>query len=57
MTDEAPQTRQEVALYISDISSSLSRMARNVGLDSLAYILDMARMEAQAEAATNQPLD
>lgn len=50
MADDASQTPQEVALYISDITSGLARMARNAGLDAIAYILDMARMEAQAEA-------
>ena len=35
-----------VAHYIASLAEELSRLARNNELDALAYILDMARLEA-----------
>jgi hypothetical protein len=50
LPEHAPQTPREVAIYIGDMTGHLARMARNAGLDALAYVLEMAMMEAQAEA-------
>jgi hypothetical protein len=36
----------EVALYIGALSGELGQLARANGLETLGYILDMARMEA-----------
>ncbi|MGO9849347.1 MAG: hypothetical protein ACLPKT_22900 [Methylocella sp.] len=35
-----------VAHYIASLAEELSRLAKNHELDALAYILDMARLEA-----------
>ncbi len=35
-----------VALYIGSIAEELSRLAKSHEFDALAYILDMARLEA-----------
>ncbi|MBA1157179.1 hypothetical protein [Microvirga mediterraneensis] len=37
---------QETAQYISEFSAELSFLARETKLDLLAYLLDMARLEA-----------
>jgi len=41
--EETPGT---VALYVASITEELAQMAKRQGLDSLGYILDMARLEA-----------
>jgi hypothetical protein len=38
--------RSEVALYIGSLAEELSSLAKNHDFDALAYILDMARLEA-----------
>lgn len=45
--------RTQVAMYIASMSADLSKMARSVGLDSVGYLLEMARLEA--ENAAHQP--
>lgn len=37
----------EVAVYIAALSDELSRLARGSGLVALAYILEMAKLEAR----------
>jgi hypothetical protein len=44
----------DAADYIAAMVEELSRLARSLNLDTLAHILDMARMEA-AEAAQTWP--
>ena len=39
-------TASETAQYISEFSAELSYLAREARLDLLAYLLDMARLEA-----------
>ncbi|WP_157089515.1 hypothetical protein [Bosea sp. WAO] len=41
------QTQLSVALYIEEISQELAVMARTARLDSLAYFIDMTRLEAE----------
>ena len=36
----------DAALYISSIADELARLAKHYDLEALAYILDMARLEA-----------
>ena len=38
--------KPEVALYIGSLAAELARLAKNNEFDELAYILDMARLEA-----------
>lgn len=47
--DPDPTLRKEVARYIESMTIELRVMARGAGLDSLAYFLDMARLEAAAQ--------
>jgi len=42
----AKMSAQETARYISEFSAELSYLARETKLDLLAYLLDMARLEA-----------
>jgi hypothetical protein len=45
--DEGPcDERTAAACYIATLSADLAAMAKRQGLDTLAYILDMARLEA-----------
>jgi hypothetical protein len=43
-------SRAETAAYIADLSGNLARMAREHRLDALAYILEMAQLEAKSTA-------
>lgn len=51
MKDDEPgqegQTPAQAAAYIAELSGSLSAIARRHRLDTLGYILDMARLEAE----------
>lgn len=38
--------KPDVALYIASLAEELARLAKSHDLDALAYILDMARLEA-----------
>lgn len=40
-----------VAAYVAALSEELARLARASGLVTLAYILDMARLEARGEVS------
>ncbi|WP_309389734.1 hypothetical protein [Chelatococcus sambhunathii] len=42
--------RSEVATYIASLTADLSEMSRRQGLSTLAYLLDMARLEAEGAA-------
>ena len=41
-----PVARPEAAAYVAALSCELIGIARENGLDTLAYLLDMARLEA-----------
>jgi hypothetical protein len=49
VTDDEAQAA-ETARYIADITGGFALLARKAGLDVLAYILDMAKLEAQETA-------
>jgi len=42
--------RTAVANYVATLSADLAAMARRHGLQTLGYILDMARLEAENES-------
>lgn len=53
MTDTSSPGRDEpaaVAAYIAAMVSEMARLARASGLSTLAYVLDMAHLEAKAAA-------
>jgi len=39
--------RAAAAAYIAELSANLASIARQHGLDTLSYVLDMARLEAE----------
>ncbi|HVG50510.1 MAG TPA: hypothetical protein VM867_02630 [Xanthobacteraceae bacterium] len=45
----------KTAEYIAELCADLSRLAREESLDTLAYLLDMARLEAQSLAQQSRP--
>jgi hypothetical protein len=47
------EARTAAAVYIADLTGSLALIARDHGLNTLAYLLDMAKLEA--ENAKNSP--
>jgi len=44
-----PSDRAAVANYVATLSADLADMARRHGLQTLGYLLDMARLEAENE--------
>ncbi|MGE0653806.1 MAG: hypothetical protein AB7P12_18975 [Alphaproteobacteria bacterium] len=50
-----PDDRQSVAAYVATLTADLSALARQQGLHTLGYILDMARLEAETAAREVDP--
>jgi len=48
-TDE-PADRTAAASYVAALAGDLAAIARQHGLETLGYILDMARLEAENES-------
>ena len=42
-----PEHRAAVAAYVATLSAELSNMARRTGLDTLGYLLEIVRLEAE----------
>ena len=42
--------RTQVAVYVASMSADLANMARHSGLDTLGYLLEMVRLEAENAA-------
>jgi len=47
-TKSQADDRAAAAAYVAELSSDLAAIARRHGLDTLGYLLDMARLEAEA---------
>lgn len=45
--------RNEAAEYIASMSANLASMARQHGLNTLGYLLDMAKLEAETATRLN----
>ena len=45
--------RTAVATYVASLSADLAKMARETGLDTLGYLLEMVRLEAESSARQN----
>jgi hypothetical protein len=43
-----------VASYVASLSADLAALARRTGLDTLGYLLEMARLEAESVARQAQ---
>ncbi len=50
-----PPSQQHTASYIADLTTELSQLARTSGLDILAYLLDIAQLEASSTARRHMP--
>ena len=50
-----PASARETARYIADLSAGMAELARGSGLDVMAYLLELVRLEAE-EAAQNLPI-
>jgi hypothetical protein len=48
-----PGSRAAVASYVATISADLAAMARRQGLETLGYLLEMARLEAESANRAN----
>jgi hypothetical protein len=48
-TDEKAPNRTAVAEYVAAMTADLATIARQNGLNTLGYILDMARLEAETQ--------
>ena len=53
--DLPPHRPREAAVYIAELACDLARLARESGLLELAYLLDIARMEAEMVASRTPP--
>jgi hypothetical protein len=45
-----PGDRTAVATYVATLSADLATMARSTGLETLGYLLEMVRLEAESSA-------
>ncbi len=50
-----PGSRAAVASYVATLSADLAAMARRQGLETLGYLLEMARLEAESANRANGP--
>jgi hypothetical protein len=50
-----PAGRTAVASYVATLSADLANMARETGLDTLGYLLEMVRLEAESSARQSGP--
>ena len=49
-----PASARETARYIADLSEGMAELARGSGLDVMAYLLELVRLEAE-EATQSLP--
>lgn len=47
--------KAHVAVYVASMSADLANMARHTGLETLGYLLEMARLEAENAARHGTP--
>jgi hypothetical protein len=47
-TSGEPASRAAVASYVASISADLAAMSRKTGLETLGYLLEMVRLEAES---------
>jgi hypothetical protein len=52
-TSGDPGSRAAVASYVATLSADLATMARRTGLDTLGYLLEMVRLEAESASRHN----
>lgn len=52
---DEPNSQTAVASYVASLSNDLASMARRSGLDTLGYLLEMVRLEAESVTRHNGP--
>lgn len=52
---DEPNGQTAVASYVASISNDLAAMSRRTGLDTLGYLLEMVRLEAESLTRHNGP--
>ena len=52
-----PPDPEDVAAYIADIADELAKMAANSELETICYLLTLARLEAEAASRRNANTD
>jgi hypothetical protein len=52
---DEPNGRTAVASYVATLSNDLATMARRSGLDTLGYLLEMVRLEAESVTRHSGP--
>jgi hypothetical protein len=52
-TESEPGDRAAVANYVATLSADLATMARRNGLETLGYLLEMVRLEAESASRHN----
>jgi hypothetical protein len=58
MIDKAPlpaEDRTAAAAYIADLTGGLAQIVRRHGFNTLGYLLDMAKLEAESVKSMNGP--
>lgn len=55
LDDKLASSPADLARYIGDMTDDLSRLARGAGLDLLAHLLDVARLEAVQRSGRGRP--
>jgi len=53
VTPTEPNGRSAVASYVATLSADLASLARRTGLDTLGYLLEMVRLEAESTSRNN----
>lgn len=51
-----PNGRTAVASYVATLSADLAGLARRSGLDTIGYLLEMVRLEAESAARQSGPV-
>jgi hypothetical protein len=51
--ESEPDSRAAVANYVATLSADLATMARRSGLETLGYLLEMVRLEAESTSRHN----
>ncbi len=53
IASSSDEDRSEAAAYIASLSGDLALMARRYGLNTLGYLLEMAKLEAESATRLN----
>ena len=53
-TPSEPGDREALANYVATLSADLAMMARGTGLETLGYLLEMVRLEAENASRQGQ---